>query len=116
MEEEICLICNQQNEDSLVTAGTKAKETLLRFAKIRNDVEIENSLKTIENIKVHASCRRDFTNERRLSSTKDPPTKKRKLRSVVNCLQFSYPINKGELILNLGSTLLSNINDFALII
>jgi hypothetical protein len=88
MDKVICLICKEQKEDSFVTAGTKAKETLLKFAKIRKDAEIENALKNAEIITVHTSCRRDFTNERRLSSTIDSPTKKRKLRSEVNFLKL----------------------------
>jgi len=82
---DCCLICSKEKkEESLVSVGAKAKETLVRFAKLHKDDKIEKALNNTDIVRVHASCRRDFTNLRRLSSVQEPPSKKRKLRSEVN--------------------------------
>ena len=77
MDEEICVICEEQTSESSVAVREKGKNTLLRFSKLRNDGELEKVLNE-----------RTTTNERRSSTTESPRKKKRKLRSEVN-----FPLN-----------------------
>ena len=88
MDEEICIICKEKTSESSVTVREKGKETLLHFSKLRKNGELEKVLNERTIVKVHATCRRDYTNVRRSSTTESPQIKKRKLRSEVN-----FPFN-----------------------
>ena len=47
---------------SHMTVREKGKETLLHFSKLRKNGELEKVLNERTIVKVHATCRRDYTN------------------------------------------------------
>lgn len=84
---ETCLLCKQDDgsTDPLVTVGRKGLDTLIHFAQIRTNENLEKELKEREIVTVHVACRRDFTNPRRkLTESPVESPKKKRLRSSVS--------------------------------
>ena len=67
---EHCAICDD-GSDVLVKLTQKGLKTLLRFSKQRNELEIMEALekanKANQQIFVHATCRKSFTDKRKIS-------------------------------------------------
>lgn len=68
----LCLICNEERDECLINPTKKGLATILNFAKQRNDnhvikitsdIESSNDSQTID---IHSSCRRNYTDYKRL--------------------------------------------------
>ena len=88
MDSEVCVICLTTNSEHLVSVGKKGIQTLLKYSKIHKDEKLDKLFSECLTVKVHATCRRDFTNDRRISLPVVIPEKKIKLRSQV--FPFKY--------------------------
>ena len=86
---EVCILCkDEEGNDPLVTVGQKGRDTLVDYAKRRNNESLETELKESQKLTVHPACRRDFTNPRRKSDTKIESPQKKRLRSSVRFIFF----------------------------
>ena len=69
-----CVICNDQN-GPLITLTEKGQKSLQHFSKKRDDDEIYKFLTEAKannnEVFVHASCRKKYTDKRNLSKLKD---------------------------------------------
>ena len=92
---ETCVLCKDGDcDDPTVVVGEKGLNTLLRFAKMHNDVTIEEELKKKSSVTVHVVCRREYTRPKRkfLNTPMESPKKKR-LRSSVSKFYFFVIVN-----------------------
>ena len=87
---ETCVLCKDGDcDDPTVVVGEKGLNTLLRFAKMHNDVTIEEDLKSKSSVTVHVICRREYTRpKRKVSDTPMESPKKKRLRSSVSKFLF----------------------------
>ena len=91
MESKLCVICLVDNDRHLVKVGEKGLETLLRYSKLHCDEKLEKVFTESSEVFAHATCRRDYTNDRRIAPTGvAPPNKKIKLRSQVCSVAFVF--------------------------
>ena len=86
-----CVLCSRRGSEALVNVGAKGLETLVRYSKIRCEERLEKLFCENVTVKVHATCIRDFTNDRRILScfgSGESPLKRIKLRSQVTLIFF----------------------------
>ena len=69
-----CVICkDDESNKSLVTVGNKGLKTLVGSSKVRENGDLEMELNERTTVKVHATCKSDFTNERKSSLSVESP-------------------------------------------
>ena len=79
-----CIICNGGGE-KLIVVTDRGKESLKKFAKLRNNENILKALDQVEQCLVHESCRKKFNNQKQIESeqkrSKQVPDAKMETRS-----------------------------------
>jgi hypothetical protein len=68
-EEQICIICEKPVIYYWFNLSKRGLETILKFCSLRNDKRVEEYLMEHGlDVVMHNKCRKDYTNEKRLSN------------------------------------------------